>query len=133
MPAFISRRITRPRRRFFMRNSKWRTKSSASSSTAISLSRVILKTPCPVTLKSGKRAEAKCSSTSSIMTTSRCFFPSRIKRGTCAGTGSNAYSGSCRPLRLSPKTIPKPRLGICGKGCAGSIAIGVRSGKIFCA
>ena len=36
------------------------------------------------------------------------------------------------PLRTSCSAIEKPRLGMNGNGCAGSIASGVRTGKTWC-
>ena len=53
----------------------------------------------------------------------------RMKRGSATGSMTSSRTGGARPFRIS-KISEKPRLGMNGKGCAGSIACGVSSGKI---
>ena len=68
----------------------------------------------------GSASPARCSATASP--------GMRMKRGTPAG--SMMSSRMCTLPRFSSKISEKPRLGMNGNGCAGSIACGVRSGKI---
>ena len=53
-----------------------------------------------------------------------------MKRGRVVGTISNSRIGSPSARRLRSKISEKPLFGMNGKGWAGSIACGVRTGKI---
>ena len=55
----------------------------------------------------------------------------RMKRSTCGGSGSSAISGRRSSRRCSFRMVEKPPLGMNGKGCAGSMASGVRIGKTW--
>ena len=54
----------------------------------------------------------------------------RMKRSSCCGIGSSAFMAVLSLLRLSSITMLKARLGMNGNGCAGSMAIGVTTGRM---
>ena len=54
----------------------------------------------------------------------------RMKRASCGGIGMSACMVRSEPSRTSSSPRVKPKLGMNGKGWAGSTAIGVSTGKI---
>ena len=125
--------ITLPRRRRLSRLSNSSTRSSASSSTSTSLSRRRRNMPQPVTAWPGNsRSKYSAMTCSSGMkrTSLGAVSGRRMKRRSCGGTGISADRFLLSRLLVSCTAMVKPRLGMKGKGCAGSIASGVSTGKI---
>ena len=54
-----------------------------------------------------------------------------MKRLSCEGIGMRACMVRNDPSRTSSSPSVKPKLGMKGKGCAGSTAIGVSTGKMW--
>ena len=66
----------------------------------------------------------------------RCTAPSlpagmRMKRSILPGMRISAFIGLPSDTRANCSAMVKPRLGMNGNGCAGSIASGVSSGKML--
>ena len=57
---------------------------------------------------------------------------SRMKRSIFCGTRMSAFIALPSLVRASCSAIEKPRLGMNGNGCAGSMASGVSTGKMYC-
>ena len=55
----------------------------------------------------------------------------RMKRSILPGMRISAFIGLPSAVRINCSAMVKPRLGMNGKGCAGSIASGVSSGKML--
>ena len=55
----------------------------------------------------------------------------RMKRSILPGMRISAFIGLPSDTRAKCSAMVKPRLGMNGKGCAGSIASGVSSGKML--
>ncbi len=55
---------------------------------------------------------------------------SRMKRSSCCGMGSSAFMMPPSRRRFSSSAMMKPRLGMKGKGWAGSMAMGVTMGRM---
>ena len=56
----------------------------------------------------------------------------RMNRSIFCGTRISAFIALPSLVRASWNAIEKPRLGMNGNGCAGSIASGVSTGKMYC-
>ena len=56
----------------------------------------------------------------------------RMKRSIFCGTRMSAFIALPSLVRASWNAIEKPRLGMNGNGCAGSMASGVSTGKMYC-
>ena len=137
MEASILMRTTEPRRRCFSSASNSRTRSSASSSISTSLSRIRRKTPCASARRSrgtGGRGTASAGSPAQ-MNALAALRRAAVGRPAArsASPGSAPAPGrrarGRRERRCSFSASEKPRLGMNGKGCAGSMASGVSTGN----
>ena len=91
------------------------------------------KAPCPLTEYPGNRREMKspvvCSSVIRRAIGLSGAPGSRMKRSIRLGTRMSAFIDLLSPVRTRCSAIEKPRLGMNGNGCAGSIASGVSTGN----
>ncbi len=128
-------RITDPRRRRLSAVSNSRTRSSASSSISTSQSRMTRKPPWPLTAYPGNSRP-----TNSTVACSRVIrrtgpasaFGRRMNRSILLGTRISAFIARPSLARARCRAMVKPRLGMNGNGCAGSMASGVSTGKMWC-
>ena len=129
MSASTSTRITYPPLLRLRAVSNVPTRSSASSSISRRLSRVIWKIPRASTSKPGKRESMWWSITFS-RGTNRVSGPGILmNRSTCGGTSTRPFMRFPSSPRLSCTAYTRLPLRMTGKGWAGSMASGERTGK----
>ena len=112
---------------FFIAFSKYLTRSAASSSISISLSLIILNCKLASILWSGNISLANLQITSSTFTNSFIFSElfNDINFGSALGITIIAFSSLFFLILLILNKIAWPLFGIKGKGCDGSMAVGV--------